>query len=340
MAPASFVARLALALACLAAPAAIAQGVVNVYSARHYDTDDAVYAMFTDQTGIEVNVIEGDTDVLLTRLRNEGELSPGDVFIAVDAGRLHKAVEQGALQPVVSETLTERIPADLRHPDGLWFGLSQRVRIIFLSDRVDPDFVTTYEALADPDLGQTLLIRSSQNIYNQSLLASMIASHGQPSVEAWARGVVGNMARRPQGGDTDQLRALAAGEGDVAVANHYYYCRMLERDNAADRAAAESLTPVFPDQDGRGAHVNVSGAGVLRHAPNRENAIALIEFLTTPQAQALYAMANYEFPVVDGLVLTPVLAELGPFKTDTINAAQLGENNKQAVRVMDRAGWR
>ncbi|MEM9251364.1 MAG: Fe(3+) ABC transporter substrate-binding protein [Planctomycetota bacterium] len=331
---------LTFAAACLLAPSAMAQGEVNVYSSRHYDTDDKLYALFTEKTGIEVNVIEGGADELLTRLNREGELSPGDVFIAVDAGRLQKAVDQGALQPVASDVLAERIPDELRHPDGLWFGLSKRARVIFLSDRVPANLVDSYESLADPYLGKIVLIRSSQNIYNQSLLASMIAQQGQEVAEAWAEGIVANMARTPQGGDTDQLRALAAGEGDIAVANHYYFCRMLERGNDADRAAAESLTLVFPNQGDRGTHVNVSGAGVLRHAPNRENAIALLEFLTTPEAQELYALANYEYPVVNDVELTPVLTRLGEFDADELNAGELGRLNREAVRTMDRAGWR
>lgn len=330
---------LALMLGCVA-DTVQAQGVVNVYSARHYDTDDEMYALFTERTGIDVNVIEGDTDALLARLRREGELSPGDVFIAVDAGRLHKAVEQDALQPAGSAVLTERIPAGLRHPDGLWFGLSKRVRVIFLSDRVPADLVTTYEGLADPQLNGRLLIRSSQNIYNQSLLASLIAHYGIDHVQGWAGSIVGNMARTPQGGDTDQIRALAAGEGDIAVANHYYFARMLAGSNDSDRTAAASVRLVFPNQDGRGAHVNVSGAAVLKHAPNRDNAVALIEFMTTPEAQRLYALANHEYPVIDGLELSEVLLGFGEFEQDALNAAELGRLNREAVRVMDRAGWR
>jgi iron(III) transport system substrate-binding protein len=322
-----------------AAPAQDA-GEVNIYSSRHYDTDDQLYQLFEQRTGIRVNLIEGDTDALLTRLQREGDLSPADVFIAVDAGRLHKAVEQNALQPVTSPTLESRVPASLRHPDGLWYGFSQRVRVVFLAPGVPADRVTSYEQLADASLRGDLLIRSSSNIYNQSLVASLIAQHGEAETQAWAEGVVANFARRPQGGDTDQIRALAAGEGDVAVANHYYYARMLAGNDAADRAAAAMLRIVFPNQGGRGTHVNLSGAGVAQHAPNPENAVRFLEFLATPEAQQLYALANHEYPVIEGLELTDVLAGLGHFKADPLNAAQLGENNRAAVRLMDRAGWR
>jgi len=320
---------------------AIAQdNVVNVYSSRHYDTDIVLYKQFEQATGIKVNVIEGDTDALLTRITREGDLSPADVFIAVDAGRLHKATELGVLQPVESDVLSERIPESLRHPDGLWFGLSKRVRVFLISPDMPEDFVTTYEELADPEIDGGLLIRSSSNIYNQSLVGSLLAYHGPQATEEWAQGVVANFARKPQGGDTDQIRALAAGEGEIAVANHYYFARMLAGDNAKDRAAAQKLKLVFPNQADRGAHVNVSGAGVVKNAPNRENAIRLLEYLTTAEAQTQYALANHEYPVVEDVELTEVLKSFGEFKSDEINASVLGDNNREAVRVMDRAGWR
>lgn len=329
-----------LALVLAAPVAGQDEQVVNIYSSRHYDTDDALYRQFEEETGIKVNLIEGDTDALLTRIEREGNLSPADVFIAVDAGRLHQAVERGVLQGVESEVLSTRIPASLRHPEGLWFGLSKRVRVILLSPEVPEDFVTTYEGLANTKLKGALLIRSSSNIYNQSLVASLLAHHGPKRTQEWARGVVENFARRPQGGDRDQIRAVAAGEGDVAVANHYYFARMLAGEDAADREAAGKLRLVFPNQDGRGAHVNLSGAGVVKSAPNRENAIKFLEYLTTVEAQKLYATANYEYPVLEGVELPEVLKNFREFEEDELNAAQLGENNREAVRIMDRAGWR
>ena len=333
----------ALAALCLllpAAPAAHAQGVVNLYTARHYDSDEAVYDAFTEETGIEVRTIEGDADALLARIQREGELSPADVFIAVDAGRLQLAVDRGVLGPVRSEALEARIPAHLRHPDGLWFGVSKRVRVILRAPGAPA--VDTYAGLAGPGLAGELLIRSSGNVYNQSLVASILANEGEDAAAAWCEGVVGNLARRPQGGDRDQVRAAAAGEGSVAVANHYYFARMLAGGDAADKAAAERLTLVFPDQGPgrRGAHVNVSGAGVVRGAPNPENALRFLEFLASDRGQALYALANFEYPVAPGVELSGVLGGFGPFEEDPLNASELGENNREAVRLMDRAGWR
>ncbi|MEM1108457.1 MAG: Fe(3+) ABC transporter substrate-binding protein [Planctomycetota bacterium] len=335
--------RFAFALLCLLGifvPASAQESVVNLYTSRHYDTDEVLYKQFTEDTGIAVNVIEGKADELIARLKREGELSPADVFIAVDAGRLHKAVEQGVLQPVESSVLSERIPANLRQPEGLWFGLSKRFRIILLAPGMPSDFVSTYEELAEDKIDGGLLIRSSSNIYNQSLLASLIEYHGEEAVVQWAQGVVGNMARAPQGGDTDQIRALAAGEGELAVANHYYLARLMASSKKTDRKVAEGLQVVFPNQDGRGAHVNISGAGVVKGAPNRDNAVRFLEYLTTANAQKQFAVANHEFPVVEGVELSEVLKTFGDFKGDEINAAKLGEGNRDAVKVMDRAGWR
>lgn len=330
---------LALALPLLFAPvAAVAQGEVNLYTARHYDTDQAVYDAFTAKTGIEVNTIEDDADALLARIRLEGTLSPADLFLAVDAGRLQLAVDRGVLEAVKAPALEARIPANLRHPEGLWFGLSKRVRVILRAPGATA--VDTYAGLAAPSLRNELLVRSSSNIYNQSLVASILANEGEAAAQAWSNGVVANLARTPQGGDRDQVRAAAAGEGSVAVVNHYYFARMLVGDNAADRAAAEKLTLVFPDQSGRGAHVNVSGAGVVKGAPNRENALRFLEFLASDEGQKLYALANFEYPVVPGVALSEVLAGMGAFKEDSLNAAQLGEHNRAAVKLMDRAGWR
>ena len=331
---------LALAAALPAGPSAGAQGVVNLYTARHYDSDEAVYDAFTEETGIEVRTIEGDADALLARIQREGELSPADVFIAVDAGRLQLAVDRGVLEAVKSEALEERVPENLRHPDGLWFGVSKRVRVILRAEGAPA--VDTYAGLADPALDGELLIRSSSNVYNQSLVASILANEGEDAAAAWCEGVVSNLARTPQGGDRDQVRAAAAGEGSVAVANHYYFARMLASGDADDRAAARKLTLVFPNQapGGRGAHVNVSGAGVVRGAPNRENALRFLEFLVSDKGQELYALANFEYPVAPGVELTEVLRGFGGFKEDPLNASELGENNREAVRVMDRAGWR
>jgi iron(III) transport system substrate-binding protein len=319
--------------------APVAAEEVNLYSARHYDTDVALYDDFTAQTGIEVNLIEGDADQLIERIKAEGRNSPADILITVDAGRLWRAEEAGILQPVASAVLAERIPASLRHPEGLWFGLSKRLRgVVYAKDRVNPSEITTYEDLADPKWQGRICIRSSTNVYNQSLVASMIEADGVEATEAWAEGLVANLARPPQGGDTDQIEAVAAGECDLAVVNHYYFVRLLE--SAEDAAIGDRVGIVFPNQDGRGAHANISGAGVVATAPHPENAVKFLEYLTTPQAQIYFAKGNNEFPVVADVELDPILQSWGEIKSDVVSAAKYGENNPEAVKLMDRAGWK
>jgi iron(III) transport system substrate-binding protein len=328
-----------LALGLVAGPAA-AQEEVNLYSSRHYDTDRALYENFTEQTGIAVNLIEGDSDALIQRIEAEGENSPADVLITVDAGRLWRADQAGLFQPVDSDVLEQRIPEHLRHPDGHWFGLSKRARVIFYDvEDGRPEGVETYEDLADPELGDVICIRSSSNIYNQSLLASIIAEHGEEEAEAWAAGVVENMAREPQGNDTAQLRALVAGECELAVANTYYLGRLLASDDPDEVAMAEQIGVIFPNQDGRGTHVNISGAGVVATAPNPEAAVAFIEYLTSDEAQSLFAEGNNEYPVVEGVPVSGPIAQFGEFEEHEINASVLGENNPTAVRIFDRVGW-
>lgn len=340
--PSRRLSRLAACLVALSVPAlASAAEQVNVYSARHYDSDEALYDAFTERTGIEVQVLQGDSDQLIARIQREGEASPADVLITVDVARLWRAEQANVLAPVQSAVLEERIPAHLRHPKGLWFGFSTRARLIFYRDgAVAADEVASYEALADPRLRGKLCIRSSTNVYNQSLIASLIAANGAEATERWARGLVANLARPPQGGDTDQLRALAAGECDVAVANHYYYVRLTQADNAGDRAAAAAITVMPPNQEGRGAHVNVGGAGLVRGAPNRDNAVRLLEFLASDEAQALFAAGNYEFPVVAAVEPPAALGLLDGMRTDPVNVSVLGRHNAEAVRIADRAGWR
>ncbi len=314
---------------------------VNVYSARHYDVDQLIYDAFTAETGIEVRLLEGSSDQLVERIRREGIASPADVLVTVDAGRLWRAEQSGILQPVQSEVLTERIPEFLRHPDGLWFGFSQRIRLIYYSkDRFDPDLVSSYEDLTRPELAGRVCIRSSNNIYNQSLLAAMIESQGLEATETWAGGLVDNLARQPEGGDTDQIRGVAAGECDVAVANHYYYLRLVNSENRADREAAERVGIIFPNQDDRGIHVNIGGAGVAANAPNRDHAVRFLEFLASDQAQELFAAANFEYPVVEGVSRHESLAEWGELNFDQLGVEALGRNNPDAVRLADRVGWR
>lgn len=318
----------------------LAAATLNIYSARHYETDNQLFEAFTAATGIEVRRVEGRDDALLQRLRSEGRHSPADVFITVDAGRLWAAEEADLFQPVDSEVLRERIPAHLRHPEGLWYGFSKRARVIAYSrERVDPDSLSRYEDLAEPAWRGRVLVRSSSNIYNQSLLGSLIEAHGVEAAEEWARGVVANLARRPQSNDTGQLRAIAAGLGDVALVNHYYYYRLKDSDDPADSAIPDTVGILFPNQEDRGTHINISGAGVLRHAPHPDAAVAFLEWLSGDEGQRLFAEANYEFPANPGTPRHPRWTDLD-FQEDYLNASRIGQRNPEAIRAFDRAGWR
>ncbi|MEM9556059.1 MAG: Fe(3+) ABC transporter substrate-binding protein [Acidobacteriota bacterium] len=324
------------------APTAASQEV-NVYSARHYDADQTLYDRFAADTGIEVNVIEGDSAALLERLRREDEQSPADLFITVDAGRLNQAEKEGIFQPTSSQVLDQRVPASLRHPEGLWFGLTKRARVIvYAKDRVsDQELPATYEELAQPQWNGRVLIRSSSNIYNQSLVGSILAAAGDEATEAWCRGLVENMARTPQGGDRDQIRAIAAGEGDIAIVNTYYLAQMISaEDKPEDQEAAAKIGVVFPNQGDRGTHVNISGAGVVRGAPNPDNAVRLLEYLTGDEAQNVFAGGNKEYPVVPTVAPVPELVQFGEFQEDSLNASEFAARNIEALKLMDRCGWR
>ena len=327
-------------LTLMAMPFVHAEEIVNVYSARHYDTDDSIYDEFTTKTGIKVNLISASSDALIERLQREGKRSPADIFITVDAGRLFQAEQKDIFQPISSAVLSKQIPANLRHPDGLWFGLTKRARIILRSkDRTKKGEIKNYEDLAGSKWKGRVLIRSSSNVYNQSLVGSIIEAQGKSGAEAWCKGIVANLARPPQGGDRDQIKAVAAGEGDVAVANSYYFARMLS-GTPEERLAASKVEVVFPNQENRGTHVNLSGIGVVKAAPNKANAIKFIEFLASDRAQEVFAKGNNEYPVAPNAQTIPVLKEFGNFKEDKVNAAKFGNNNTEAIRMMDRAGWR
>ena len=333
----------ALLLALLLPLGAIAQEkVVNIYSSRHYQTDEALYSGFTKLTGIKVNRIEAGEDALIERIRNEGARSPADVFITVDAGRLWRAQELGLFQPVRSSTLESRIPASFREPGGHWYGFSMRARILaFNKARVQPDELRSYESLADAKWKGRICVRSSTNIYNLSLMGAVIDRLGEAKAQEWANAVRANMARPPKGGDTDQLKAVAAGECDVAISNHYYYARLARSAKAEDKAVAEKLGVAFPGLAGSGTHVNISGAGVLKHAPHREAAVKFLEYLASDEAQRYFADGNNEWPVVPSARVTnPVLSALGEFQYDPINVAVLGRNQPLAQKIFDRAGWK
>ncbi|MFN0072255.1 MAG: Fe(3+) ABC transporter substrate-binding protein [Chloroflexota bacterium] len=315
--------------------------VVNVYSARHYDTDDRLYSDFTAQTGIQVNLIEGTDDQIIERVKSEGANSPADVLVTVDAGRLWRAEQAGLFSCIQSDVLNARIPESMRHPDGCWVGLAKRARVIMYSiDRVDPSELSTYEDLADPKWKGRIVVRSSSHVYNQSLVGSMLETYGPAATEQWARGLVSNFARAPQGGDADQLKAVSAGLADLALVNTYYLARMATSTDPLDQETFQKVRPFFPNQNDRGTHINVSGAGVIRTAPNAANALAFIEYLTSPSAQELFALGSNEYPAVPGAQPNPVLAAWGDFRGDELNASVYGRNNPQALMIMDRAGWR
>jgi iron(III) transport system substrate-binding protein len=333
---------LLLALAGCATAVSAQEKVVNIYSSRHYQTDEALYSGFTKQTGIKVNRIEAGEDALIERIRNEGGRSPADVLITVDAGRLGRAEQLGLFQPVRSAVLESRIPASFREPSGQWFGFSMRARILaYNKDKVKPAELRSYEDLADPRWKDRICVRSSTNIYNLSLMGALVERLGEAKAEQWARAVRGNMARDPKGGDTDQLKAVAAGECDVAISNHYYYARLARSEKPDDKAVAGKLGIVFPSLAGTGTHVNISGAGVLKHAPHRDAAVKFLEYLASDEAQRYFADGNNEWPVVPSARVTnPVLSALGEFQYDPINVAVLGRNQPVAQKIFDRVGWK
>jgi iron(III) transport system substrate-binding protein len=329
--------------ALLAAPAALAADapVLNLYSSRHYQTDEALYENFTKKTGIKVNRIEANEDALLERLRNEGARSPADVLVTVDAGRLWRAEQMGLFQPVRSKVLEERIPGELRHPEGLWFSFSVRARPVFYAKgAVNPADIRDYEDLADPKWKGKVCVRSSSNMYNLSLMSSMIAGVGPVKAEAWAKGVVANFARDPKGGDTDQLKSVASGECRLAIANTYYYARLARSAKPDEKAIAEKVGVIFPNQAGRGTHVNVSGAGVLKNAPHKDAAIRFLEYLASDEAQSYFADGNNEYPAVPSIKANATLQSLGAFRKDSLNVTLLGRNQAAAQQAYDRAGWK
>ncbi len=348
------------AVATNAAPSTASNdaGEVNVYSARQEELIRPLLNAFTEQTRIRVNIISGEADALLNRIASEAQNSPVDVLLTTDAGRLWRAKQAGVLRTVESSTLTELIPAHLRDPENQWFGLSVRARPLMLSNTYlantpANDQPNSYADLADPRFAQQICIRSSSNIYNQSMVASIIANSEKDSSSnnlgsqtirnplEWATGLVTNFARKPQGGDRDQIKAAALGQCGIAVANTYYLAGMLsDTSPTEDQAAAQAVTVIWPDQEGHGTHINVSGAGIAQHSPNPDNALALLEFLASDTAQAIYANVNFEYPIREGIELHPILQGFGSFKADSLDLSELGERNPQAVMLMDKAGWR
>lgn len=332
---------LAATLAVTCALPAYANGELNLYSSRHYDTDERLYSDFTETTGITINRIEGDADELLTRMQAEGANSPADILLTVDTSRLQRAKDMGLLQSIDSPVLEQRIPSYLQDEDNQWFGFSQRARIIFYArDRVENPPLD-YVSLADPAYKGMVCHRSSSNVYSQTLLSAVIENHGEEAATAWAQGVVDNFARDPQGGDTDQLRGLVSGECDISISNTYYFARALRTEvNGLDSDAMANIGWVFPAQGAEGAHMNLSGGGIAVHAPNRDNAVAFLEYLASDQAQKYFSDGNDEYPAVSGVGLSPSVAALGFFQADDVNLSDVAKNIPTAQRIFNAVGWK
>ncbi len=318
----------------------IDSGEVNLYSSRHYDTDLALYSDFSEETGIKVNRIEAKSDALIERIKSEGDLSPADLLITVDAGVFWRAENAGILSSVDSDVLEARVPDNLQHPDNLWFGLSKRARVIIYNKAAGlPSGLDSYDDLADPSLKGKVCMRSSGNIYNISLLSSKIAHDGEDAAQSWAQGVVDNFARKPQSNDSGQIEAVAAGICGVSMVNTYYLARYARSDDAQKQEIFNALGIIFPDQDGRGTHVNISGAGVVKNAPNRDNAVKFLEYLTSRSAQSYFANGNNEYPVIADAGASSAVETLGTFKEDSLNVSAFGKNQAEAVKIFDRVGW-
>ncbi len=316
---------------------------VNIYTHRHYPSDKILFKKFTQKTGIKINVVQANSDQIMKRLEEEGKYSPADLLLTVDVGRLYLAKEKDLFQPIKSKFLEEVIPLNLRDKEGYWFGVTKRARVLVYNlDTVNPKSLSTYEALTNKDYKGAILTQTSTNIYNQSLLASFIAHYGEEKAKAWAKGVSENFARKPTGGDRDQMRALAAGVAKIAIVNTYYVGQLMNSKNFSDKAVTERIGIFFPNQgeNERGTHINISGIGVTKYAKNRDNAIKFIEFLCSPEAQKIFSEVNYEYPVNKNVAPSKLLESWGSFKEDSIQLYKLGENNAKAVKIFNEVGWK
>ncbi len=319
-----------------------AEQVLNLYSARHYQTDEALYSNFTKATGIKINRIDGKEDELFERIRREGAASPADVFLTVDAARLQIVEDAGLFAPVNSRALRTAIPAQFRDPNNNWFGFSYRARVIaYNKAKIKPADIDDMSDLAAPQFKGKLCVRSGGHVYNRTLVAAMLYNLGEDKTRNWVDGVINNLARAPKGGDTDQIRAVAAGECDVAITNNYYYARLMASAKPEDQDVVNKVGIVFPDQKTTGTHVNISGGGMLKNAPNKAAAVKFLEYLATPEAQAYFANGNNEFPVVANVKINnPQLDAMGKFKADNLGADVLAKYTPKAQRFIDRAGWK
>lgn len=314
---------------------------LTVYTHRHYESDQDLFKQFEKETNIKLNIVNASADELIQKMSLEGEQSPADVLITVDAGRLYRAKSQNLLQPISSQLIDSIVPTHLKDEDGQWVGLTKRARVIAYSkEEVDPTKLSTYEELTSEQWQEDILVRSSSNIYNQSLLASIIANNDKAFAEKWAQGIVDNMARAPKGNDRDQVKAVANNEGQLAIVNTYYIGKLLNSEDENEVKAGESVTIFFPNQETTGTHINVSGIGIAKYSPNKENAIKFIEFLLKEDAQNIFAGSNYEYPVNPNVEPTGILKEWGDFKEDKLSLNELGKNNKEAVIIFDKVGWK
>ena len=317
------------------------ENVVNIYTARHYDADYKIYDAFTAATGIRVRHLQSTAPLIVEKMKAEGASSPADVVLMADAGALWRAQQAGLLQPVTSPLLERRIPANLRDHQGRWWGFARRARVIaYAKDKVRPEQVASYASVADPAFRGRVCVRNADNIYNLSMMAAFIERWGAQRALEWARGVVANMARQPQGGDIDQIRAVAAGACDVALANSYYFLRLAGSDAAEDKAVVDKVAISFPEQAGTGTLVNISGGGVAAHAPHKANAVKFLEFLASDEAQAIFSSANNEFPAVASVKPAPVVAPFSTFKADPLPVTVYGQRQAEAQATFDQAGWR
>ncbi len=313
---------------------------LNIYSYRQPFLIQPLMDAFTEETGTRVNIVYAKKG-MLERIKAEGANSPADLVLTVDIGRLNDMVEADVLAQTSSERLEMKIPAHLRDPQGKWYGLTQRSRVIFASrNRIPADETFTYESLADPKYKGLICIRSGKHVYNVSLIASMIAHHGAGETRKWLEGVKANLARKPQGNDRAQAKAISEGECDIGIGNTYYYGKMATNDKKPEQKQwAKAIRVVFPNQEDRGAHMNISGAGVLKSSKNKASAIELIEFLASPKAQAIYARQNFEYPVIEGVSADGVTAKLGTFKPDTISLAKVAKHRTAATKLVDAVGF-
>ena len=314
---------------------------INLYTHRHYDSDKILFEKFTKETGIKINVIKGSADQLIQRMISEGKNSPADILLTVDAGRLHRAKEAGVLQSINSKTINKNVPSEMRDPDGFWYGLTVRARVIvYAKDRINSNELSTYEDLATAKWKGKIAIRSSGNIYNQSLMASLIEANGSRRALRWAIGIRKNMARAPRGNDRDQVRAVAAGLADIAIVNTYYLGILANSKEKKDRDVFNKVSVFFPNQNNRGTHINISGAGIAKFSKNTSDAIKFIEFLTSPEAQETFGKVNYEYPLFVENNKSDLLKSWGTFKADKQNLSILGIRNSEAVKLFDRADWK